>query len=85
MDIDPTSPHTLWSGALTLAGTVVAFATKRLYKEVDEKADSKVVEQRFAQQADAIKLLITRQDEQHKANTERLDRIYSAIATRNGP
>lgn len=85
MELDPSNPHTIWSGVLSFAGVVLAFTTNRLYKDVDGKADKEATKQRFEAQEKAISDLFDRQDEQHKANTERLDRIYSAIASRNGP
>lgn len=71
---------------------LLSFFLHRFSQSVDEKADEKTVNirfdahaQRLTAQGDALKTLFERQDKYHSENTERLDKIYSAIATRNGP
>lgn len=62
------------------------------FDAVDQRFDSH--EQRFAQQGTAIatlldrqdkqnQVMLARQDDQHKQNTERMDKLLSAISTRN--
>lgn len=53
----------------------MAFFTKRLIDEVDKKADQSDVDEL----KEDLKILFARQDEQHKSNTERLDRIIMAM------
>jgi hypothetical protein len=67
--------HTAWTGIITVAGGIVAFFTKRLFDQVDAKADKCDVEDLKQD----IKDFITRQDGQHQANTERLDRIIMEL------
>lgn len=69
------SLHTIWTGVITVAGGIVAFFTKRLIDEVDKKADQCDVDEL----KEDMKTLFARQDEQHKSNTERLDRIIMAM------
>lgn len=73
---DPTNSladivHMFWTAAITVAGAVVAFFTKRLVDEVDKKADQATVDE-IKKDIDA---LFARQDKQHESNTLRLDQI----------
>lgn len=71
--------HTFWTAAITIAGAVVAFFTKRLVDEVDSKADKcdlDSLEQRFER-------FLESQDAKHNSNTERLDTIIFELGRRN--
>lgn len=70
--------HTLWTAVITVAGGVVAFFTKRLIDEVDQKADrSELMDLK-----EALKSFLDRQDRQHVANTDRLDKILFTLSDR---
>lgn len=78
---DPTDfqvAHTIWTAVITIAGAVVAFFTKRLVDQVDAKADKcDVVELQ-----EDFRALLNRQDQQHRDNTERLDKIIWELGRR---
>jgi len=63
--------HAVWTGLLTVAGSFVAFFTKRLVDQVDGKADKTEVEEL----REGLKESLARQERHHQSNTERLDRI----------
>ena len=68
----------VWLGVTTIAGTIVAFFTKRLVDTVDgkaEKTDLEKLENRFEQ-------LLAAQTAQHTANTTRLDQILIELTRR---
>jgi hypothetical protein len=67
--------HIAWNALITVAGAIVAFFTKRLIDEVDKKADQCDVDEL----KEDFKTLMVRQDEQHRSNTERLDRIIMEL------
>jgi hypothetical protein len=69
--------HTVWTGTITVAGAIVAFFTKRLFDQVDAKADKCDVDDLKKD----IKDFIERQDRNHESNTKRLDQIILHIGT----
>lgn len=71
--------HTLWTAAITVAGGIVAFFTKRLVDQVDAKADKCDVDELKQN----IKDFIARSDNQHASNTSRLDTIILELGGRN--
>lgn len=80
---DPQTPdfqsfHTLWTAAITIAGAIVAFFTKRLVDEVDQKADQCDVDDLKRD----FKDFMATQADQHKSNTDRLDRIIMELNRR---
>lgn len=68
----------IWTGAITVAGGIVAFFTKRLVDAVDQKANRSEVD---ALKAD-FKELLARQDRHHESNVQRLDQILMEISAR---
>lgn len=89
MEIDPSASatHTLWSSALTAAAAIIAFFMHRLVGDVDGKADKDIVEARFSAhtqrldaQGSALQTLLERQDDQHRQNTDRLDKILLEVS-----
>lgn len=72
--------HTLWTAAITVAGAVVAFFTKRLIDQVDAKADQCDVDDL----KEDFRSLLVRQDQHHKDNTERLDMIILELGRNIG-
>jgi hypothetical protein len=70
--------HTLWTAAITVGGGIVAFFTKRLVDDVDQKADRYEVDELKKD----IKAFLERQDDQHRANTTRLDQILLTLSER---
>jgi hypothetical protein len=79
----------VWLGATTIAGTIVAFFTKRLVDTVDGKADQKEVDELktdfktwLARQDQRDRDAAQREEARHQANTQRLDSIFTAIADR---
>jgi len=74
--------HTTWTAVITVAGAIVAFFTKRLVDQVDGKADKCDVEELREMHRD----LLLRQDQQHRDNTQRLDKIIMELGGngRNG-
>lgn len=71
--------HTLWTGIITVAGAIVAFFTKRLVDEVDQKADKAEVDTL----REEFRAHMASQQQQHTDNTERLDRILVAVLNGN--
>lgn len=71
--------HTAWTGIITVAGGVVAFFTKRLFDQVDAKADKSDVNDLKAIYRD----FIARQDIQHANNTARLDQIIMELGRKD--
>jgi hypothetical protein len=67
--------HTWWSAVITVAGAIVAFFTKRLVDEIDEKADRCDV----ADLRQDIRDFLDRQERQHESNTKRLDQIIMEL------
>lgn len=72
--------HTIWTGLITVAGAIVAFFTKRLVDQVDAKADKCDLDDLNTR----FEKLLERQDNQHRDNTQRLDRIILALGPHNG-
>jgi hypothetical protein len=71
--------HTTWTGIITVAGSIVAFFTKRLFDQVDAKADrAEVLELKRD-----LKEFLDRQNAQHASNTERLDRIIMELGRKD--
>jgi hypothetical protein len=70
--------HTLWTAAITVGGGIVAFFTKRLIDDVDQKADKDEV---VALKAD-LRAYVERQDRHHQSNTDRLDQILLTLSDR---
>lgn len=78
---DPTEfqvAHTVWTAVITVAGAIVAFFTKRLVDQVDQKADQCDVDELRRDFRD----LLARGDQQHRDNTERLDKIIMELSPR---
>lgn len=71
--------HTIWTGAITVAGGIVAFFTKRLVDHIDDKADKEDVNDLKVD----IQNLIERQDRHHEGNVERLDKIIMELGGRD--
>lgn len=77
--------HTLWTAAITVAGAIVAFFTKRLVDQVDSKADQSDVDDLKQNMRDFLsreERERIRQDSQHAQNTLRLDTIILELANR---
>jgi hypothetical protein len=70
--------HSLWTGVITVAGGIVAFFTKRLVDQVDQKADREEVDTL----RDDIRDWRQEQERQHRSNTERLDQIILELGRR---
>lgn len=68
--------HTIWTAAITVAGGVVAFFTKRLVDTVDQKADKSEVNDLKV----SIRDLMDQQRRQHESNTSRLDHILLTLS-----
>lgn len=78
---DPTEfqiAHTAWTAVLTLAGGVVAFFTKRLVDDVDQKADQCDVDELKKD----MRNFMEQQQRQHEGNTARLDMIIDRLGNR---
>lgn len=87
--------HILWTTAITIAGAIVAFFTKRLVDEVDSKADkTEVVAVRndLNSKADAsevtalkedVRALFARQDAHHASSVQRLDQVLMLLSSGN--
>lgn len=71
--------HTLWTAAITVAGGIVAFFTKRLVDDVAQKADKSEI----TEIKEAIRDFLARQDRQHQVNTDRLDKIIMELGGRD--
>lgn len=89
MEIDPasSSSQTLWNAALAVIAGLLSFFLHRFSQNVDEKADKDVVDARFAAhtqrldaQGGALQTLLERQDDQHRQNTDRLDKILLEVS-----
>jgi hypothetical protein len=70
--------HTTWTAVITVAGGIVAFFTKRLVDQVDQKADKSDV----TDLKQDIREFMQAQAEQHKSNTGRLDQIIMELGRR---
>jgi hypothetical protein len=68
--------HTIWTAAITVAGGIVAFFTKRLVDTVDQKADKSEVDDLKV----TIRDLMEQQRRQHEGNTARLDHILLTLS-----
>ena len=68
--------HTIWTAAITVAGGIVAFFTKRLYDDVDSKASKSEVDELKV----TIRELMEQQRRQHESNTARLDHILLTLS-----
>lgn len=85
--------HILWTTAITIAGAIVAFFTKRLVDEVDSKADKTeitAVRRDLEDKADAseisslkedVKALFARQDAHHASSVQRLDQVLMLLSS----
>lgn len=71
--------HTLWTAAITVGGAIVAFFTKRLIDDVDQKADKS----ELTELKQTFKEFLERQDRQHQGNTDRLDKIIMELGNRD--
>lgn len=71
--------HTLWTAAITVAGGIVAFFTKRLVDDVAQKADKSEI----SDLKTTIRDFLERQDRQHQGNTDRLDKIIMELGSRD--
>lgn len=67
--------HSLWTGVITVAGGIVAFFTKRLVDQVDQKADQSEVDDLKLD----LKTFIAQQQLQHQGNTARLDQVITLL------
>ncbi len=74
--------HTTWTALITVAGAIVAFFTKRLFDQVDAKADKEDMNELKQD----IRTFLEQQRQQHQSNTERLDNLIMVLGSRqNGP
>lgn len=70
-----TTFHTLWTAAITAAGGIVVFFTKRTFDRLDAKADRCDVDNLKRD----IKDFIESQNDRHESNTQRLDQIIMTM------
>ena len=75
-DIDPIhTVHSIWSAVLTLLGGIGTMFIKNLRDELKQKVDRTEVEQLRSDLSEWK----SAQEEQHKENRERLDRILLSL------
>lgn len=69
----------LWNAALTLFGILASFMLRRLYMDVDRKANQDTVDAQFAATNATLATMQSQQTDHHGANTKRLDTINDRV------
>lgn len=84
-ELDDIQIHTVWNVVLSVLGGIVLWSWKRIADKVDEKADRDEMEQK-ADKSEIVQLRMDlqqrwiAQDEMHRENRRRLDRILEGLA-----